>query len=977
VTDRSAVSTLVGRSRELAVLAAALDAAAAGRPGALLLTGTAGVGKTRLVDELLARAERVGALALRGAATDIAESPPFRPVLAAVRALQRSTRAELLAPWAADLAELVGPDGPSRVRTLELLHRVVLGLAAGPPVVLVVEDVQWADRSTWDLLAALIADLAGERLLVVATHGTDDRPGVAPGRAVLGELGRHRRVRTLEVPPLDRAAIAELVRDGTDAHPDDGLVELVWSRSAGNAFIAEQTLRAALDGDPAALPATLRELVLARLDRLSGPALRVVRTVAFADGPLPHQLLAAVVSGASDGGAELLAALREAVEAGVVVVDPEGDGYGLRHGLLTAVVAGELLPGERMDLHRRYARALAELHVGEPARLAHHWQGAGEPGPALAATVAAARAAEQVRGHAEAHRHWLRAARLASAATRPEEDRASCLERAADCAHLAGDADQAVALLTERLADGVADLAELAGLHARTGEYLVAAGRTGEAVLAYGRAGAALPDTGADRERAAVLGGRAAALLAAGDVGAARAAAESALGPVRHARWPPARAGVLATLGFGLACLVDPAAGERALAESLAVAERADDPVGIARAHRALAELLCGPLNEPARGVRVALDGVARVGELGLARGAGSGLLAVAAGGLFRLGRWDDAAAALDRGRALRPAGAEAVELRLEQARLDTHRGRYDAAEEHLEAAELLTASAGPRHRIPLLTLRAGLAVRRGRPDLALDHVRAGLDLVDRGTDELWLVTALVRYGAWAGAEAAARGLRRADDGTAARLRGHVDELAGRAAAAVPAVRAGVQAGLLTCRAEDGRVAGRSDPAAWAEAADGWAAVGEPLPLAYAHLRHGEALLARRAGAADGVAALREAARLAAGLGAAPLAAEVAELAERARVRLEPAVAGPLPAPPAPPVPPPDELAGLTARELEVLVELAGGRTNREIAARLFISEKTAGVHVSRIYAKLGVHTRVQATGVLLRCRPELLRGSP
>jgi DNA-binding CsgD family transcriptional regulator len=971
VTDRPAVPALVGRVRELAVLTAALAAATAGRPGAVLLTGAAGVGKTRLVDELLAAAERAGAVPLRGTATDIAEGPPFRPVLSAVRALRRSARGGLLGPWVAELEELEAAGGqPSRVRTLELLHRIVLGLAAEAVVVLAVEDVQWADRSTWDLLAALIADLSGERLLLVVTHGTDDRPGAGPGRAVLGELGRHRRVRALEVPPLDRAAVAELVRAAAPPPDRAGLVELVWARSAGNAFIAEQTLRAALDGDPAALPATLRELVLARLDRLSDPARRVVRAVALADGPLPHRLLEAVLA----GEAGLLDALREAVEAGVVVVAPgTGTGpesYGLRHGLLTEVVAGGLLPGERMDLHRRYATGLAALGTAEPARLAHHWQGAGEAGPALVATAAAARAAEELRGHADAHRHWLRAARLAGAVADPAVDRATCLERGAECAHLAGDADQAVALLTERLADGAADPAVAAGLHARTGEYLVAAGRTGEAVLAFGRAGAALPAAGADRERAAVLGGRAAALLAAGDVAAARSAAEEALGPARRARWAPARAGVLATLGFGLACLADPAAGERALAESLEVAERAGDPAGIARAHRVLAELLCGPLNEPARGVRVALAGVARVDELGLSRGAGSGLLALAAAGLFRLGRWDEAAAVLDRVRALRPRGAEAVELRLQRARLNTHRGLLAAAEDDLEAAALLTASAGPRHRLPLLTLRTGLAVRRGRPDLALEHVRAGLDLVDRGTDELWLVTALVRYGAWARAEAAARGL--VDDADlAARLRGHVDGLARRASGAVPEVRAGVQAGVLTCRAEDGRSAGRSDPAAWAEVVDAWAGLGEPLPFAYAHLRRAEALLVRRAGSAEGVAALREAARLAAELGARPLADEVAGLAERARVRLATPVLAPVAAALTAARPRPDELTGLTARELEVLVELAGGRTNREIAGRLFISEKTVGVHVSRIYAKIGVHSRVQASAVLLRCRPE------
>ena len=120
---------------------------------------------------------------------------------------------------------------------------------------------------------------------------------------------------------------------------------------------------------------------------------------------------------------------------------------------------------------------------------------------------------------------------------------------------------------------------------------------------------------------------------------------------------------------------------------------------------------------------------------------------------------------------------------------------------------------------------------------------------------------------------------------------------------------------------------------------------------------------------------MRRAGEIARQLGATPILAEIGDLAERARVRLaepEPAPAGPQAV-----AAPDDELAALTARELEVLAELAGGHTNREIAQRLFISEKTVGVHISRIYAKLGVHSRVQASAVLLRARPELRAPGP
>jgi DNA-binding CsgD family transcriptional regulator/tetratricopeptide (TPR) repeat protein len=975
------VRPLVGRDEDLGELLGVLESVRHGRMATIFLSGDAGVGKTRLVQELVARAEDAGATVLVGAATDIAESPPFWPVASALRALLRSPRGDevrhLLAPWSDQLDELLAlrsavPAQLARVQTLELLHRVVLRLALESVLVLVVEDVQWADRSTLDLIAYLVANLADEPLLLVGTHRTE--PGVesstrATGaRTVIRELARHRQVRTVEVQPLDRAAVAELVAAAQPDRPD--LVELVWMRSAGNAFIAEETLRAAVDGDPTGLPTTLRELVLSRVERLSAPALRTVRAVALADGPLPHRLLDAVL----DGGSWLLDALRESVDTGVVVVDDAADGYRLRHGLMTDVVVGELLPGERMDLHRRYATALEPHELpGADARLAHHWYEAGDRDRAAAAGVAAAEAADRVRGYAEAHRHWLRAARFAGEVAAPPVPRATCLERAAEAAHLAGDADQAVALLAERLDllepsddPGTHDL-EAALLHARTGQYLVAAGRGAEAAEAFGRATAALPAEGAERERADVLGGHASALWTAGDYAAAHETAGRALALARRIGLAVQEARALATLGFGLAYLQDPVAGEAALRESIVVAERAGEPLEIARAHRSLAELLSGPLNELDRGIAIARAGAARARSLGLARSAGAGMLAVAANGLFRIGRWDEADETIAEAWELAPAGAEALELRLARARLHTGRGRFGPAEDDLEAVDALSAGTlGPRYRLPLLTLWAGLAMWNERPDRALDHVVAGLDVVEQGSDDVWLVAPLVWHGARARAECTRLRVRRPDDGTDARLRRHAAELARVAASSVPAVRDVVLGFVEMCSAEDGRAAGRSDPQAWERVAEIWREREQPYPSAYAHLRRAEALLASRANSAAAAESLRRAGQIARELGAAPFLTEIADLADRARVRID----EPEPEP-VRPAGPDDELAALTARELEVLTELAGGDTNREIARRLFISEKTVGVHISRIYAKLDVHSRVQASAVFMRARPQ------
>jgi predicted ATPase len=329
---------LVGRDDDLADLTATFRSVQAGRMAAVVLCGEAGAGKTSLVQELAARAAADGAIVLRGGGLDIAESPPFWPVASALRSLLGSAdsrAAEVLAPWTEQLDDLLAlggrPASPAAgtaapgAQILELLRHVVADLARRAPVVFVVDDLQWVDHSTRDLLVYLIANLAAEPVLLLVTYRSDAHPDTSATRALIAELQRHRQVRCAEVLPLSRAAVAEIVERSAPGRPE--LVELVWTRSAGNAFIVEETLRAALEGEPHALPRTLRDLVSSRLETLSPAAQRVVRTVAVAYGPLPHELLATVVDGSGNGEQELLDALRESVDRGVVIVDP-GAGAG-------------------------------------------------------------------------------------------------------------------------------------------------------------------------------------------------------------------------------------------------------------------------------------------------------------------------------------------------------------------------------------------------------------------------------------------------------------------------------------------------------------------------------------------------------------------------------------------------------------------------------------------------------------------------
>lgn len=976
VGDEECVPGLRGRDRELAELLAALHAANS-LTRAVFVSGAAGVGKTWLVSELVGIARRRGTTVLTGHAIDIVDAPPFWPVVSAIRNAARSesddVTASLMNRWLAELPLAAGLDDGLRptIRLLDSLHQLIVELAEVRPLVLVVEDLQWADRSTRDLLVYLVASLSHETVLIIGTY-RDDVPGPASGlNAVLAELRRQRKVSGLELEPLTRAALAELVTRWAPGHP--GLEPLVWQRSAGNAFIAEETVRAILGGDIRGLPTTLREVVLSRIAMLSPSAQRVTQAVAASVGPLPHALLAEVLD---QPPAILLESIREAVKQGIVLVDEDGDGYRLRHGLMTEVVVADLLPGERIEIHRRYALALSgksePAQPGLAARLAHHWYEAGDPSRALAATVAAAQASERVHAHAEATRHWQRAAELVvrEAEAPGAVRRSECLDRAARAAELAGDHELAVDILDRLLSDQ-----ETSGgltsalLTARKASSLAAAGRAHDARQAYGVAVALLPEEGARAERAQVLSGYSAALLQAMDFAGARTAALAALTLARSAGASTVEARILAVLGFSQAYLEDPAAGSAALTEALAVAERTGEPAAIGEAHLRRAELLTGPLNELVDGVECARQGVARMHSLGLARTAGVALLTHAANALFRLGRWDEAQRTVAEAWALTPSGAAALEVRLARSRLDLGRGRLGAAADDLEAVDLLARStAGPRHRIPLIVLLAALELWRKRPAEALRHIEEGLTVAEAGADDIWSLAPLVWHGTRAWADTTTSGLPPPSPTQINRLKDHQAELAKRGSNAVPAIRSVVEAFTLMCAAETARAEDNPDAGAWARVTELWERHHQPYPAAYARLRRAEALLSRnsRAAASDD---LRSAERIARRLGAAPLLADIVDLAARARVSLDGPVRSESPVPAQRRVNR-GPLDTLTARELEVLTELATGLTNREIAHRLFISEKTVGVHISRIYMKIGVHSRVQASAVLQRSRP-------
>ncbi|MER6596297.1 AAA family ATPase, partial [Micromonospora purpureochromogenes] len=443
---------LVGRADQLTALRSALlDELGPGQTAAVFVSGESGVGKTRLLHEVGARLRDGGAVVLTGTCLDIGDASPLHPVIQALRrfdaeltATQARTSSAVRGLLRTFAEETATADGGA------LLERVSRGLsliAEGRPLVLVLDDLQWVDRSTRQLLLYLLAGLGDLQLSVLAAVRAESLQGAHPLRRVLTELRRLRSVRVVDLAPLDRADTDRLVAAIVGTPPAPEAAEQVWQRSGGNPFVVEELARDLRDGRDG-LSDTLREIFLSRVDALPQHAHAVVHAVAAGVEPVEHWLLAEVLGLPEQ---ELIEAVRAAVAHRLLVGADEG--YRLRHRLVAEVLAHELLPAERSALHRRYAEALtrapAELHQ---ARLAHHWRLAGEPGRALPAAMAAAREAERLHGFAEAHRHWSVALQLADTppagpteAAPVQVDRATLLEHAAETAHQCGEHARALA----------------------------------------------------------------------------------------------------------------------------------------------------------------------------------------------------------------------------------------------------------------------------------------------------------------------------------------------------------------------------------------------------------------------------------------------------------------------------------------------------------------------------------------------------
>ncbi|HEX6338240.1 MAG TPA: AAA family ATPase [Jiangellaceae bacterium] len=962
----------VARNTELEQLAAALRRADDGAAGALLLSGEAGVGKSRLLSEFSSRAETDGALVLLGRCLGVGDAGlPYLPFTEIFERLQ-ATHPQAVAAWpvlaglagVGGLSELPSPapadDGGSKLGQLRLFDAVLGALtdiAADQTVVLAIEDLHWADPSTRDLLSFLLSRVGRQRLLVVATYRSDDLHRQHPLRPLLAELVRLPVVERLDLKPFDHDDARTFVRALADETLDDDAVDRVAERSEGNAFFAEELLAAATQAG--GIPTALADVLLSRVEQLGAAAQRVVRAISVTGWRhVRHATLAGVLGMEYD---ELDLALREAIAHHILVPsDSFADAYTFRHALLREALYADLLPGERVRLHTAYAKLAAENPDPRAAEyLAFHSLHSNDLGTALPASVRAADYAMSVGALSDEFRHVEQALELWDAVDDAEAragmSELALLRKAAYVSAAAGHPERglAYARAAAEHAETASDPVERADTNRQLAEALLADGRFDAAYDAIKEAWRLVENTEPSKVRARVLA--ALARCVQRDIHASRAYAEAAIADARTAGSASAQADALITLAYtdlregraDQACDLLVRAGEKA-------AEAGAHEVELrARFNLCTNEYELGRLD---RAAKAADEGVARASEVGLTWSPfGRSLRWMQVMSLYARGDWDRAASAAT------PPDEQVSDTI--SALIAAAGGLIQAGRGQFDAAKRMFAKVRPEwphdDQIAQLSGVAGaeIACWEGDPAAAMQLIDEALDTVRKQSSSEWPLAGIrmATLALGAAADSAAQARHRHDsrvehDAVDRGLR-YAEFAESTAEHGVPRTATLGPEGLAwlaRCRAERSRLLAENDPAPWREVIEAYG-YGEIYPQALARWRLADVLATTgdRAGAATELAAALEVADR---LCAEPLADACRSLANRARLGLAGTTA-----------PATDTL---TPREAAVLKLVAAGRTNRQIGEELFISEKTVSVHVSRVMAKLEAASRTEAVSV-------------
>ncbi|MEN0130301.1 MAG: AAA family ATPase [Brevundimonas sp.] len=941
----------VARADEVAILTEALDRAGSGMAGAVLLAADAGVGKTRLVQHLAERASQAGAQVVVTHCVDLGDvGLPYLPFAETLAQLQ------VMAPAAVDevtsarpalgrlLPGQVPADGSaSRLQLFEGLVEVLTAVGAPDhPLLLVIEDMHWADASSRDVLRFLVSRLRDQHLLVVVSYRTDDLHRRHPWRPAAAELVRHPRVQRLDLMPFTPDELREFTVAVTGAAVPERALRRVVDRSEGNAYFAQELLEAGTDADE--LPWSLADVLRTRVESLDPDVQQLVRIASVAGRRVDERLLRAAV-GTQVAGFDT--ALREAVAHHVLAVEDD-DHVAFRHALLAEAVAADLLPGEISSLHRAFLRALqADPTLGPSSQLASHALRAPDLPVAWTASRAAAHQAHEVLAPAEELRHLEVVLRLWDAIgqerTAEGEDHAAVLVAAAAAASAAGLVERCVQLARAAVEDTADDAPRQAALRTLLARHLLSDERLEEAMAEARRALEAVGERPSPA-RAWALATFARCALNLDQDADAVAAGEQAVLVAREVGAGDAESDALTTLAV---LVVDDA--ERAATLLSTALERARESCDLDTELRTSYNLTLNRYyagNLEAAHV-IVHDALERARSVGMGSSA-YGLELALSLRLVHYARGD-----LRPGPPLtdvpddRTAPLLAVDLYAATARGDTDVPERAAALEPEWQRDGFNALVAGGCAVDALTWR-------GERDAAVELAQRVIEFLGRTWSDYFLGGIwLSALGLAALADAAADERLQGRDVSARLALG--DTLLERAVTTAERGRPrGGRLGpegrawLARARAEHGRLlgSGGNDPALWSQALAEFD-VGFRYEVARTRFRLAEALLEqgdRDRAREQAVLALEDAQDM----GAAPLVAALHGLARRGRLT----TAG-LPA-----------ADVLTAREAEVLTLVAQGLSNRQIGDKLFISGKTVSVHVSNLLAKLGASGRAEAVSI-------------
>ena len=944
--EARAAAPFVGRARELWELERALAAAQERSGATVLVGGEAGIGKTRLVSELATRGRAARLEVLLGRSIDLVGTDlPYQPFVEALR----------------PLGELRHVDARSQLRVFEETLGLLTERASEAPVLLMLEDLHWADTSTLDLVVYLAHNLDERPILLVATYRADEPSSAERVRRLAEGVRRSGSAVLLELGPLDDDDLAALLTAHADGPLPTMLTDAIVGRSEGNPFFAEELLAAAGD-ERGELPRGLRDLLLQRVARLDPQTQSLMRIASAAGRDVAYPLFQ--VAGLPER--DVRDSLRRAVEHRVLVADQQTGSFRFRHALLAEAIYSTILPGEREELHARLAQELTRDGAAKAAELAPHWAAAGRTTEALSASVDAAREAEAMFAPAEALAHLERALMLWDAVPTAEKlaglDLAQLCSWTAELASQTGSAPRAVDLM-RRAIELVAESEPLraALLREPLGRYLFESGNYEAGLAAFEQAVELTPPHPPSPERASALAALALGLMLVWRYDDSLATCERALAVARQVGAGRAELRALVARGVDLAYL---GRGDEGLAElrlALRLAERSGDPIALDRTYAHLTDVLT-MLGHPKESAGVAETALKRLRRYGIDE---TTLVSNRVEALVASGDWDEAdrvsTASLRRMSANYPH-----HLLFVRAELEVGRGEFSEARAHFEAA---------RSNLESLDFAlawydafvAELDLWERRWTDADERVREGLASARR-PDTAQIRVRLCAVGLRAQAELAAFARARRD---ADAVRDRIDRskkllaAARRAAAKASAVTPNADGWRALAEAEYERVRGAAQPERWSAAAQTWEQLERPPLAAYCRWRQAEALVAAGASRPETSVPLRAAHAVAARLRATPLLRELELLGERARLNLASAEressAGKHGL---------EETLGLTPREAEVLTLVARGYTNREIAATLVISVKTASVHVSHILRKLGAPHRREAAAIAHRLLP-------